>query len=654
MGDAALPALPKGANVIGTNGPLGQLPPIPGGASVLFDEKSLDTNTGVPTQLRAFIGSYYKPEDKLALVKQYLGDNAQPYGDDNYVYFNNKTQRWTLFNPKGLDWGDAIEMGRLVPEIVGGGVAGFYGSTIGPVGTYGGAIGGSQLAGEGYDAIVRSIAGTPDTRTLGEHAKDVAVNTAIDATMMGAGELAGPVIRKTFTGKSGREVANAANNLGMQNLPAGAVGNKGVQVAEGAVGQTVMGAPTIDKIYREATEELADAVRRITGEGGQMTQEGVGQMVIDRAKTFRTKFTTRSNELYSEVDRLMPKGRNFEAPNTETIMAELRGIGRDSEALAEALAPGGALNKLDALFKPNKVDLDGLTPEQIAELPRLVSYADLKALRSWVGDQMGDSLVLGTDASKAQLKRIYGALTRDMDGIAQGAGPEVAAAARNASRYYSAGMDAIDNKIAPLVQKNATEFRSGQAVYEAVNRGGARNQVQTDNALRAFVPPSEQARIGGRMVQDAAQTPANPNFSPSRFGGELNRMEAGTGQLPLPVQRLPGLDDARAVAGGMKDAGSRANFSNTAGAIGTNEGLRAGLTYLWGGADPTLLLTQFLAPKVVAGLMENKVFRDILMDTTSTTTKQIRRLVALGIGEETAKQIIDAKYSSPDFSLLGP
>jgi len=177
-------------------------------------DANMDRRTGAPMALRARIAAYSKPSDKLKALQLYYPD-AQPVGDGNFVFTNPETKQPTLFDPKGPDFGDVAEFGRVIPEMVGGAVGGFGGTLLAPgPGTIVGGIAGSQAGGELYDLALRGMTGVPSSRTFGEAAKDVGINAAIDAATLGAGEFAGPAIRKIFGSPQGQVAGQAAPESG--------------------------------------------------------------------------------------------------------------------------------------------------------------------------------------------------------------------------------------------------------------------------------------------------------------------------------------------------------------------------------------------------------------------------------------------------------
>lgn len=624
--------LPDGMTEEQINAALAALPP-PTPPALQINPQAIDKVTGVPKGLRAALGSTPKPEDKLRLVTKYFPD-AQPYGDDNFVYKNPKTGRFTLVNPKGLDMGDVAEYGRIPFEIGGGALGLIPGIPGGPLTMGATSIGGSQLAGEGYDALMRSIYGSEDTRTAGEMAKDVAVGAGIDIATAGTGKLLGPFARTLFGSKEGVEAGQAAKRLGMGPPPLGTVSSRGIARLESGLRQTLTGAKTIDMAYDVSIKELNDALQRIAGQGAGMSPQAAGQAVLDSANNFKNKFNLRSEELYTALGNIMPRDSLFRPQNTLNVIQTLQGAGVDNPELAKRLMPKDLVADLQSLYSREGT----------------ATYTDMKKLRTKIGNRM-KSMNTG-DTLLPELSQAYAALTKDMDEAAFSVGGDVARAAQKASRFYKAGKDTIEKQIDPLVMQGKADL-DPEKVYKRLSLGGKTQQQTLDRQLASFVKPDVQSQVGGVQLIEAAGGDA---FSPAKLTTNLRKLEAGTGQLPSTMRNLPQVGDLRTVADAFNRAGSTINRSNTAGAVGVISGLGAtgGLLgdLVTGGGQEALsaaigVTAANLLPFAAAKALEVPVVRQILSDTVSNRTAKISQLMALGLNQPLAASLVEGKYEQP-------
>lgn len=605
-------------------------PAAPMGFSPVAAFSNVDTKTGAPAALRAMLAAYKKPEDKLKLVQKYYPD-AQPAGDDNFVFTNPKTNRATLVNPSGLDIGDVAEYGRIIPEIVGGAAGGILGTAVAPgPGTVGLGIAGSQAGGELYDLALRSMAGVPSTRTYGEAAQDVGINAGIDLATLGAGKYLGPGLRKVFGSKQGIEAGQAAERLGMSALPTGTVSGRGIATLESGLQQTLGAGRSVDALYERSIKELDEAVTRLAGEGAGMSKAQGGQMVIDAATKFKQKFADRSDAMYRQLDAMIPKGQVFQANSTARAIQDLSGAGVDSPQLAAMLRPSGLVKRMQALYNKEGG----------------VSYSDMKRLRTYIGNKLANPASLDGDELSA-MNRAYAALTDDMNNAGISVGGEAARAAEKASRYFKRGMDAIETRIDPLIMQGKDTVIDPQKLFGRIESGSRQQQQTLQRQLNAFVPPQTQQQLGGIQMQSLGLNTKGA-FSPEMLTTSLGKLRAGTGQLPPTMQQVPQVQDIEMVANALNRARSTANRSNTAGALGTMSalgGLSAGLATGDVSTGVATALTSLGLPLVVNSLIQLPVVRNVLADTVSDSAKKIMQLTALGINEPVARTLVEDKYS---------
>jgi hypothetical protein len=164
-----------------------QLPP----GFLLVDPNRIDRRTGAPADVRAAVGAAQTPEGRLSTLRKYA-PQAQPYGDDNFLYPNPATGRQTLYNPKGLDFGDVASVLPEYGEFAGGTLGGMLAAlpcvagvpvtggaslALVPAGIGLGAAGGR----EAVTAYANRFMGTDDTRGLGQRLGDTALTAGTNA-----------------------------------------------------------------------------------------------------------------------------------------------------------------------------------------------------------------------------------------------------------------------------------------------------------------------------------------------------------------------------------------------------------------------------------------------------------------------------------------
>ena len=658
MATEVLPPLPKGATA---------LPPLPSGA---LNIDSLDKDTGVSVALRSTVSAYKKPEDKLKLIRKYYPE-AIPFGSDNYVFKNPKTNRPTLFNPEGADFGDFAEYGRIGANILGG-IGGFIGgglvsspTVVGiPVaGAAGGAVG-SVAAGEAYDAALRAIfgEGVEDTRTAGEYATDLAIEGTIEAVTpfpAAAGIKYGRKgLDKLLNTPETKNIINSANNLGIENLPLG-VSSSGGNMARFEKGlATTAGGGKIVNLYADGINQLSKSVDEITSMGANQSKESAGEIIKNAAIRFEDDFLARSDALYGKVDSLINPNEIFLMPNVARVLKSSE-YKFNNKNLSKVFGKNFS-DDLKNVFKVKN------TEGKLVDGPVELSYKDIAALRTQIGRQLkGGNFVIGVSPDKGGLKELYGALTNDMFNSAKLIGGDAEKFAIQANDYYRQGSNILEKQITPLVStRGGKDFLSSEKIYDKFDKGTLTEPSKfnkiTNNLFNKGLKNQDQLTIlGEKQLYDLTRNPAG-DLSIGKTVSNLTKYTKGTGELPNTIQSIgTRVDDVKEVSKAFKEADKFTNFSNTATANAQRElyaslglGLGGGLASGDVSTGLSIAAGSYIAPKAVASLLENTVTRAAIYnfaknaDVPISAKKSI--LIGIGIGSSAADSVIQDAYKKPE------
>jgi hypothetical protein len=263
--------------------------------------------------------------------------------------------------------------------------------------------------------------------------------------------------------------------------------------------------------------------------------------------------------------------------------------------------------------------LKKLVPDEGLGLASPISIEETRTLRTYIGHRISDPNVqVGTDLPQAQLKQIYGALTRDLETAAKAISPESYRKFMRANKFYKAGADRLEKVIGAmgdpsskmnaerifLIAKNATKVSGGDA--------------RKLGALRRSMDDDTWDMVGGLVLrQMGASTKDLTGFSPAAFAETYGKMSEAAKDIlfkggPKSILRQ-GLDDLFLLSHGAKRADRLANKSQSAryqilaapfgagwflNSPGTAAGALVGsaITSLLGGAASAALLTN---PKFV-------------------------------------------------------
>lgn len=573
----------------------------------------VDKEAGAPGEVRLAVAQAQTPEDKLATIQQYYPDAIQI--EDNYVFTDPRTGRQTLYNPEGFDLGDVVEQGRIIPEIIGGvaggAAAGAAGSAVPVAGTAAGiltgAAVGSEAGGQAWDYVMRRMLPVIDTRSITQVIGDAAINTGINYIGGKAGEMAGKILSKfgstirRGTGKPVSEVIEAAEQVGTE-LPLGSVsGNKAVQKVEETLANIPTSSGILGEQYAKTIDDMGtyaiDAARQLTDIEGAYD---VGTSVIKGVDSYIEKFKSESSELYDELWEAMPQDTRVHLPETKGLLDEITTKFKDDQAFEEILGS----KKLNTFKKAVDESADGVT------------MGTLKVLRTSIGSQLENANLID-DAAGAELKKLYGALSDDLELAALKQGDEAYSKWEAANSFYREGRDVIDNVLQPTVKGGVAE-RVYSKIFGQEGQVLRKPNLDEISNLMDAMPDSAKKDIEGEFVRrmglasPGVQDETGELFSPARFLTNWNRLSDGVKDKVFGKQSREALENLSTISATIKDRAKVANTSGTAAPI-------IGFTLLMdalggsGGAATTAALSSIGAAK----LMTNKSFVKWLTKTAS-------------------------------------
>lgn len=555
-----------GAKATGGSGPLPQDPsnPFPGARPT----DGIDTTTGAPTGVRAAVSAAKSPEDKLATVQQFFPD-AREHGEDNFVFTNPQTGELTAFNAEGLDIGDIVEWGRSISEMLGGAVGGaiaLAGGQAGPqvatpeelvtipAATGVGAAAGGQL----WDTAVNSMYPVQDTRGALEQGLDVAQDIAVNTVGHRAGEMVsnkgGQIMGNLGkrVGDTARKVADSYRALKVSPPSAGAVSNRPfVKGIENALANTPFGGDTIRGKYAETLDALDRQIINLaeTLSGGHTGTVPVGTTIKRGVEKFTRRFRETGNRLYNDLAEAIPDDTRVRAGNFKAELDSIGGQFSDDPAFAEILDSPAVKQFRKALEDGDEV-----------------SMKTLSSLRTKIGNKLDDTLLAG-DASKAELRKMYGALTEDLREAAME--NDAIHLFNRASQFWKAGRTRIDDILQPMVNGAVTDdiyknvFNDETGTLKKQSLGRIRGLMKSLTLNEKKVVSSEFLRRMGQTTPGAA---GEPTFSPGVFMTNYNKMTPEIRETIFggDVDLARALENLRSVSNAMKETQALANPSGTA------------------------------------------------------------------------------------------
>lgn len=393
-----------------------------------------------------------------------------------------------------------------------------------------GSFGGSESIAKGLENI-----GFNTQNPRPDDAASRMLNTA--GTIVGGSVVPGAGVRNTVAAAAGGALAGEA--LGPQYAGVGAMVPGAAAQAASAAKAAVANPATIQKNLQtfkeagtapdvaQATESnffrgLTNVVARVPGGQGvvskfrDMEQEALGKSAstgvsaesggraIKQGVTGEGGFLDRTKatwqNLDSEVSAKIPKGTTF-APNNTV------------KALDDLTTPTpGAEKTTGALVNPKIAEIKQNLSADLAANNGQLPFDALRALRSKVGSMLDDSLVSGIP--NGELKKLYGGLSKDLEGAANeaGAGAEFA----RQQNYYKARMERIENTLDKVLGSG----KSPEDIFKAVAPTDADSVNKVRRVMRSLNPEDRQVVSEAIVNRLGRATPGKQDVTGEKFSSE--------------------------------------------------------------------------------------------------------------------------------------
>lgn len=487
--------------------------------------------------------------------------------------------------------------GRVAARMAGGSLGAFGGAAVGNLpGAVGGAIAGDIAAKELYN---RYVAGVPDVRTPEQKVSE----TLTEGLTTGAFQAAGPAITRGITagGKAmirggraaTRRLGQAIEEFGtFGDVPSAAVGTgrTALEALESTLGRFPGSRGPIIRAAKRTADRIATRVNQLTGSLSETTEPTIAGTTIQKGiQGFTNRFKETSRALYGRVNGLIPQTRQVTPQKTISTVNDIL------EDIPDPAFKGWLNNQVVS-------DLQGRLG-QAAESGG-VSFGTLQRLRSKIGSQL-TNFDLVSDIPRAQMKRIYGALSDDILAAAEKESPAALRAAKRANQYYKAGITRIDDFLEKLGGKNIPE-----QVFTALERGG-KDGATLLTRVRRSLKSEEWDVVAGTVLKrlgkskpsigtaEEAIDTAGDVFDPMTFLTNWNRLDSAAKDVlfggPGKQELKQGLNSL--VKGISRIRETSKAFANPSGTAGAGAGIMTAAGVGAGGA-----MALYGSPEFLGGL----------------------------------------------------
>jgi len=408
------------------------------------------------------------------------------------------------------------------------------------------------------------------------------------------------------------EAARAAEDIGV--LPTAGMQGRGAAMMEAGFETSPFSTGQIIAGRERAIGEMTEAAKRASERVGMPTSmEMAGEALQSGAKKFASDFTKKSELLYKQVDNYIRPDDLIVAPNTAQALQEIVQFAADNPEIAREIG----VSRYQSILK-------GLSEGGIETA---VPYQMVKDLRSTFGEAIGNMTGPLADMSQAKIKRIYGALSQDMEAAAQASGPEAYKAWKRANDYYRAGATRIEDNLARITDA-ATSQDAYNRLQSILIEGNARQSTNQLMQIRKSLPKDDFDTFRSTLISNlgrakaGAQSAEGDVFSPNVFLTNYNRINPSArkivfGEADAELQKL-----AKTVEM-AKDAAAQLNTSRTAPALST-QAMIAGAGSLI--VSPATVVGLYVANKGGAAILTNKTFLKALNAAAKNDMGPLQRL----------------------------
>lgn len=430
-----------------------------------------------------------------------------------------------------------------------------------------------------------------------------AVGGAGGLVLGGAGATIGNrnAARATASLTEGQEVAQAAERIGMDVLPAD-VGGPTTRRLTGAAAQAPLSAsPVINAAQRviEQGKGVRDAAAASVGTAAD--PEAAGEAAARGARTFIKASANRIGRIYDTAARMAGDAR-IPLTNAKHTLDEQ--IARMSEV------PGGAQGLEEA--KALRASLEG--------------DFTVQGVRDMRTEMFVAPEFRGTPVER-RMRQIVDAAAADIEnGLVAAGKTDAARAFATADKQWKERLATISRVIEPIIGKSEEKLKSGEEIIAALNRAAKGNNIRLEKFI-ASLPDDEASMVRASIIghlgraTEGQQNVAGDAFSLAKFLTDWNKIGDRAKATLFGGEARAALNDLARVAQGTKEAQKYANHSNTSGGIWGNLGALAGV----GAWSPTTAAVSGGTQLIGGRLLASPRFARWLAKAPSRTTPEAER-----------------------------
>lgn len=339
------------------------------------------------------------------------------------------------------------------------------------------------------------------------------------------------------TTKTVSPIAAAGSRIGVDVPRAASDGSVVTAAASNITSSVPFGGAPVRKAAAAAGEQLQTAAGDTQAELGTGNVRAAGSVIEGGLTSYAGKGGVLSQKVsaaYDKVDQLVNPDATGALPETAAVANRI-----DAERQAAGIAqPSKAVSLvLEAATRP-----EGLT------------YAGIKKLRGYIGEMVDNPSLIPADISQGEVKQIYGALSKDMEGVVKTAGGKDAVTAWEAANAEAANASAVRENLARVLKAPSEEaiFDKITAMAGTTSRG----DVTTLGQARTAVGDRNWGEVLSAMVERWGFDEQG-NFLPAQFVARWNKVTKDAKEVLFQTdaekRQMQALDDIATVSAKAND-----------------------------------------------------------------------------------------------------
>ena len=440
------------------------------------------------------------------------------YGADN-LFFVDKKDNLTVYNPPGFDAGDVASVGRELAS----GAGGFVGGALASPGVATTPIGialGSEAGGQLYDVVTDALTPGGVKRPLAQNLIRAGENIGMEAV---GGKIADNTMRglknivqkgtQTLTGIKPGQRARDFDNIGVQPTVATLTGSRGVANVEEVLGGNIFAADIIGASRDKLQKQLQNVVGKITTNLGDAAPniQDVGTIIKTGSKNYFDKIQAKKETLY---------GAAFDAAGN--VKVNLNNVRTLKSNLENELA--SAPNTLKSIYKPSLDKINNLLNDAA---DGSVPLTAARQIRTEIGKIIGPATpgkIKIESTGDGKLNAIYGALSKDIFSSVDAVSPQASRLLKKADQYnkfVSKKTGGVEKTI-ENIQNKALDSQ----VFSFAMQGGKQGSQRIREVFKTLTKPERDA-VSSTIFSRLGYNKADPQsgWSPTTFLNEWDKLD---------------------------------------------------------------------------------------------------------------------------------